>query len=167
MPVAQTRGHAGKALLIAAVSIVLILVVTFFVAQAASRGNVEIRLGDDRFDAGATRSISARIAQDDGLPALYADLVNRDRPIFVQHLGGDPDTGWTAFGAFDPDDPSCIVEIDRSAKVLVNACDRDITYPLDGEGLRAYPTVVEDGSVYVTLNEAPTTTTTSDGPGEG
>jgi len=161
MPVAQTRGHAGKALLIAGVSIVLILVVTFFVAQAASRGDVEIPLGDDRFDAGGTRSIAARIDKDDGLPALYPDLVNRDRPLFVQHLGDDPDTGWTAFGAFDPDDPSCIVEIDRDAQILVNACDRDITYPLDGEGLRAYPTVVEDGSVYVDLNDvgaAPTTT---------
>ena len=151
MPVAQTRGHAGKALLIAGVSIVLILVVTFFVAQAASRG--DIRLGDDRFDAGGTRSIAARIEEDGGLPALYPDLVNRDRPLFVQHLGDDPDEGWTAFGAFDPDDPSCIVEIDRDAKILVNACDRDVTYPLDGEGLRSYPTVVEDGSVYVDLNE--------------
>jgi len=151
VPVAQTRGHAGKALLIAGVSIVLILVVTFFVAQAASRG--DIRLGDDRFDAGGTRSIAARIEEDGGLPALYPDLVNRDRPLFVQHLGDDPDEGWTAFGAFDPDDPSCIVEIDRDAKILVNACDRDVTYPLDGEGLRSYPTVVEDGSVYVDLNE--------------
>jgi len=152
MPVAQTRGHAGKALLIAGVSILLILVVTFVVAQAASRGDVEIRLGDDRFDAGGTRSIAARIDEDEGLPALYPDLVNRDRPIFVQHAGGDPDSGWSAFGAFDPDDPSCIVEIDRDAKILVNACD-DTTYPLDGEGLRAYPTVVEDGSIYVTLND--------------
>ena len=160
MPVAQTRGHAGKALLIAGVSIVLILVVTFFVAQAASRGDVEIRLGDDRFDAGGTRSIAARIDKDEGLPALYPDLVNRDRPIFVQHVGDDPDSGWSAFGAFDPDEPSCIVEIDRQAKILVNACD-DATYPLDGEGLRAYPTVVEDGSIYVTLNDSDTNETTA------
>ena len=159
MPVAQTRGHAGKALVIASVSIVLILVVTFLVAQAASRGDVEIRLGDDRFDAGGTENIAARIDQDDGLPALYPDLASRDRPIFVQHLGDDPDEGWVAFGAFDPDDPRCLVEIDREAKILVNACDRDVTYPLDGEGLRAYPTVVEDGRVYVDINELTTSTT--------
>ncbi len=158
MPVAQTRGHAGKALLIAGVSVVLILVVTFFVAQAASRGDVEIRLGDDRFDAGGTQSIAARIERDGGLPALYPDLVNRDRPIFVQHAGDDSDTGWSAFGAFDPDDPSCIVEIDREAKILVSSCDEATTYPLDGEGLRFYPTVVEVGSIYVTLNEAPPVT---------
>ena len=46
MPVAQTRGHAGKALAIASVSIVLIVAVAFLVAQAASRGDVEIKLGD-------------------------------------------------------------------------------------------------------------------------
>ena len=161
MPVAQTRGHAGKALLIASVSIVLIAVVTVLVALAASRGDVDIKLGDERFDAGQTGSIARRIADDGGLPALYPDLVNRDRPIFVQHLGGDPDIGWVAFGAFDPDDPSCIVEIDREAKTLVNACDRAITYPLSGDGLRFYQTTVEDGHVIVDINGASTTATTA------
>ncbi len=159
MPVAQTRGHAGKALAIASVSVVLILVVTFFVAQAANRGDVKINLGDDRFDAGNTEEIASRIEREDGLPALYADLVNRDRPIFVQHTGDAPDEGWVSFGAFDPDRPTCLVEIDREAKTLVNACDRDVTYPLDGEGLRFYPTTVEDGHVIVDINELSTTTT--------
>lgn len=159
MPVAQSRGHAGKALAIAAVAIVLIAIVTVFVALAASRGDVEINLGDDRFNAGDTDSIAARIAKDDGLPALYADLVRGDRPLFVQHTGADPDEGWVSFGAFDPDDPTCLVEIDRDAKILVNACDRDVTYPLDGEGLRHYPTTVEDGDVIVDINEITTTTT--------
>lgn len=159
MPVAQTRGHAGKALAIASLSIVLILAVTFFVAQAASRGDVEINLGDERFDAGNAEEIASRIEREDGLPALYPDLVNRDRPIYVQHTGDDPDEGWVSFGAFDPDQPSCLVEIDREAKVLVNACDREITYPLDGAGLRFYPTTVERGHVFVDINELTTSTT--------
>jgi hypothetical protein len=162
MPVAQSRGHAGKALAIAAVAIVLIAVVTIFVALAASRGDVDINLGDKRFDAGNAATIAARIEEDGGLPALYADLVSGDRPIFVQHTGDDPAAGWVAFGAFDPDDPGCIVEIDREAEILVNACDRDITYPLDGEGLRFYPTTVEDGAVIVDINEITTSTTTAD-----
>jgi hypothetical protein len=158
MPVAQSQGHAGKALLIAAVAIVLIAVVTVFVALAASRGNVEIKLGDDRFNAGNTERIADRIAEDGGLPALYADLVSGDRPIFVQHTGDEADEGWVAFGAFDPDDPTCIVEIDREAMILVNACNREVTYPLDGEGLRFYPTSVEDGDVIVDINEITTST---------
>ena len=159
MPVAQSQGHAGKALAIAGVALVLIAVVTIFVALAASRGDVDIKLGDDRFDAGQTESIADRIAADGGLPALYADLVNGDRPIFVQHTGGDPDEGWVAFGAFDPDRPTCLVQIDRDAMVLVNACDPDLTYPLDGDGLRSYPTTVEKGDVIVDINEITTSTT--------
>jgi hypothetical protein len=159
MPVAQSQGHAGKALAIAGVALVLIAVVTIFVALAASRGDVEINLGDERFNAGDTNSIAERIAEDGGLPALYADLVNGDRPIFVQHTGDDPDEGWVAFGAFDPDRPTCLVQIDREAMTLVNACDPGVTYPLDGEGLRSYPTTVEDGDVIVDINEITTATT--------
>jgi hypothetical protein len=163
MPVAQSRGHAGKALLIASVAIVLIAIVTVFVALAASRGDVEINLGDDRFEVGEAEEILELIDEGDGLPALFPDLVNRDRPLYVQHTGDDPEAGWVAFGAFDPDDPSCLVEIDRDAKTLVNECDRAVTYPLDGEGLRAYPTTVEDGDVIVDINELTTSTTTSAG----
>ena len=162
MPVAQSQGHAGKALAIAAVGVVVALGLAFVVAQAASRGDVEIRLGDDRFDAGSTDRLAKEIDDGGGLPFLYPDLVSRGRNIFVNHLGDDPDTGWVAFGAFDPDEPSCAVEIDRDAKVLVNACDRTVTYPLGGKGLRAYPTTVEDGRIYVDLNaEARATTTTA------
>ena len=145
MPVAQSRGHAGKALLIAGVSVVLLLAVGWLVAVAANRGDVEIRLGDDRFDAGQVDDLADEIDEEDGLPFLFPDLVSGDRPLFVQHTGARPDVGWVAFGAFDPDDPDCAVELDREAKMLVNACDDDVTYPLDGTGLRYYPTEVDDG----------------------
>ena len=112
MPVAQSQGHAGKALAIAAVAIVLIGVVAAFVALAASRGDVEINLGDDRFNAGQTERLAEEIDDGGGLPFLYQDLVGNDRHLFVQHVGDDPDEGWVAFGAFDPDDPSCAV-LDR------------------------------------------------------
>ena len=159
MPVAQSRGHAGKALLVAGVGVVAALGIAWFVAQAASRGDVEIRLGDDRFDAGQVESIAEAIDKEDGLPVLVPDLVGGQRNLFVQHLSDDEDEGWVAFGAFDPDDPSCAVQIDREAKVLVNACDESVTYPLDGTGLRYYPTTVEDGRIYVDINELSTTTT--------
>jgi hypothetical protein len=159
VPVAQSQGHAGKALAIAAVAIVLIGVVAAFVAAAASRGDVEIHLGDDRFNAGQTDRLAKEIEDGGGLPFLYQDLVGNDRHLFVQHAGDDPDEGWIAFGAFDPDDPSCAVLIDREAKVLVNGCDESVTYPLDGEGLKQYPVSVEDGRIYVDVNELTTSTT--------
>ena len=84
--------------------------VTVFVALAASRGDVEINLGDERFNAGDTeRHRRARSPRTAGCPLLYPDLVSGDRTIFVQHTGDDPDEGWVAFGAFDPDDPTCLV----------------------------------------------------------
>lgn len=161
MPVAQSQGHAGKALAIAAVGVVVALGLAFVVAQAASRGDVDIRLGDDRFDAGGTERLAKEIDDEDGLPFLYQDLVNGGRNLFVNHLGDDPDTGWVAFGAFDPDEPSCAVEIDRDARALVSACDPEVTYPLGGKGLRFYPTTVEDGRIYVDLNAEDRATSTT------
>jgi hypothetical protein len=159
VPVAQTRGHAGKALLIAGVSVLLLLGLAWAVAVAANRGNVEIRLGDQEFDAGRVDDLAEVIDDEDGLPFLYPDLVNRGRNIYVHHRGDDPDVGWSAFGAFDPDDPDCVVEIDREAKTLVNACDPEVTYPLAGNGLRQYPVRVDDGRLYVDLNLLTTSTT--------
>jgi hypothetical protein len=77
----------------------------------------------------------------------------------VQHIGEDEDEGWIAFGAFDPDDPTCIVALDRGSKILYNECDESETYPLDGEGLRQYPVTVDDGRIYVDVNELTTSTT--------
>lgn len=161
MPVAQSRGHAGKALLVAAVGVVVALGLAFLVAQAASRGDIDINLGDDRFAAGQVESIAEAIDDDDGIPLLFADLVGGSRNLYVQHLDDNPRKGWVAFGAFDPDDPSCPVEIDRDEKTLVNSCDAAVTYPLDGTGLRYYPTVVEGNRLYVDINELSTTTTAS------
>jgi hypothetical protein len=68
-----------------------------------------------------------------------------------------------AFGAFDPDDPTCAIELDREAAILVNACDPTITFPLSGTGLRPYPVTVEDGEIFVDLNAAARATTTTAG----
>ena len=159
MLVVQSQGHAGKALAVAGVAIVLIAVVTVFVALAANRGDVDVNLGDERFNAGQTDRQANVIEDGGGLPILYQDLVGNDRHLFVQHLGDEQDEGWVAFGAFDPDDPTCTVLIDREEKVLVNECNESVTYPLDGEGLRQYPVSIEDGDIYVDVNELTTSTT--------
>jgi hypothetical protein len=161
MPVAQSRGHAGKALVIASVSVVLLLGLAFAVASLASRGDVKINLGDDRFDAGKVANIAKAIDKGSGLPILYQDLVGRDRNLYVQHQGKDAKTGWTAFGAFDPDKPACTVGIDRARRLLVDTCDPSRTFPKDGTGLRHYPVVIEGDHLFVDLNELSTTTSTA------
>ena len=157
MPVAQSRGHAGKALLIAGVSVVLLLGLTFLVAQAASRGDVDVQLGDDRFDAGKVEDMADTIADDGGIPILYGDLLGRDRSLFVKHNGEDPDKGWVAFAAFVPDDPECAIEITEERDRIVDCDGR--AQPLDGEGLRHYPVAVEDGRLLVDINEITTSST--------
>ena len=159
MPVAQSRGHAGKALLVAGVGVVVALGLAFLVAQAASRGTSTSSWEMTRFNAGQVESITKSIDDGGGLPLLFQDLVGRDRNLYVQHLEKSPRRGWVAFGAFDPDDPSCAVVIDRKAKILVNECDPTVTYPLDGTGLRYYPTTIEGNRLYVDINELSTTTT--------
>ncbi|MGE3620378.1 MAG: hypothetical protein AB7L84_07945 [Acidimicrobiia bacterium] len=152
MPVAKSQGHGGKALLVAAAGVAVAMAVAFLVAQAASRGDVEIRLGDSEFNAGQVENISKDIAQR-GAPLLFPDLVGGDRHLYVQHLGDEPDEGWLAFGAFDPDDPSCLVDWSIDDRVFRNLCDESVTYPPDGTGLRYYDTTVEDGRLYVALND--------------
>jgi hypothetical protein len=159
MPVQRTDRHAGKALLVAGVGVAVALGLAFAMSVLASRGDVQLNLGDPRFDAGDAERTAGVIADGDGLPLLYQDLVGGGRNLFVQHTGDDPEEGWVAFGAFDPADPSCAIEIDRDRSVLVNACDPAETHPLTGEGLRSYPTTVEDGRVIVDINEITTTTT--------
>jgi hypothetical protein len=99
MPVAQSRGHAGKALLVAGVGVVVALGLAFLVAQAASRGDVNINLGDDRYNAGQVESIAEAIDDEGGLPLLFQDLVGGGRNLYVQHLDANPRKGWVAFGS--------------------------------------------------------------------
>jgi hypothetical protein len=153
MPVDRSKGHAGRALAVAGIGVALALGLAFLVAQAASEGHIELRPGEDKFTVGSVARLAETIEAGGGYPLLFQDLVNRGRHLYVHHPGGEPTRGWVAFGAFDPADPDCVMEIDREARVLVNACDRTETYPFSGEGLRPYPVLVEDGLLRVDINE--------------
>ncbi len=123
----------------------------FLFAVLANRGSVDVRLGDDLFDAGQVNSIAGPI-DETGIPLIFPDAAFAGRPIFVQHLGNDPETGWLAFSAFDPNDNECIVEWSPGLDLFVNQCDPEVTYPPDGTGLRQYPTTVVDGRLLIDLN---------------
>ncbi|HUW02489.1 MAG TPA: hypothetical protein VMW08_09085 [Acidimicrobiales bacterium] len=150
-PVARNDRHAGKALLVAGVGVGFAIGVAFLFSVLANRGDVEVRLGDDLFDAGQVESISGPI-DETGIPLIFPDAAFGGRPIHVQHLGDDPQTGWLAFSAFDPNDAECIVEWVPAQALFVNQCDPSLTYPPDGTGLRQYPTTVTDGRLLIDLN---------------
>jgi hypothetical protein len=129
------------------------------VSCLADQGDVvEVRLGDDTFDAGGTERIAAEIA--DRGPILYPDLVGGSRAIYLNHLADEPDEGWVAFDAVQPGAAeTCVLEWDGGQSQFVDPCDGR-EFPSDGAGLPQYPAEVEDDSVIVDLNAAFRTTTT-------
>ena len=108
-PVAQTRGHAGRALAVAAAGVVVALAIAFGVARLASQGKVDVKLGTDTFQQQDAEDAAERIAEDG--PILYADTAGGDRDIVLQHLGDDPEGGWLALAARPPGVPrECTIQ---------------------------------------------------------
>ena len=161
MPVARSTGHAGKALLVAAVGVAVALAGAWALASMSrSDGGPRLTFGEPIFTAGNAERLAGAIERDG--PAAFPALEG-GRPIYLQHLGEDPDEGWLAFGAFVPDEPTCAVLWSPEAEVFVSQCDESMTFPPDGEGLRQYETRVRDGVVRVDIQGLSTTTTESTG----
>ena len=169
MPVEQSRGHAGKALAVAGVGVVAALAIAFGVAQLASQGKVDVRLGSDTFAEQDAEDAAERIAEDG--PILYADAAGGDRDIVLQHQGDDPNEGWIALAARPPgaarecpiqsrdrDEPFRLLNADGEVS---EACD-GTEFPPSGEGLRSYPVTVDaDGKLDVDLNAEDRATSTT------
>jgi hypothetical protein len=150
-PVARRQGgaHTGRAVLVAVTGVVIALGVAYGVAMLASRGDVQVNLGDDRFNAGNVENRAESV--EDGGPVLFPDVANFERSIYIDHAGDDPERGWLAIGAFEPDRPECSVTFVREDDQYVSDCDESVTFPRSGQGLRGYPTEVVDGRLFVNL----------------
>ena len=170
-PVERSRGHAGKALAVAGVGVVAALAIAFGVAQLASQGKVDVRLGSDTFADQDAEDAAAEIAERG--PIVYADAAGSDRDIVLQHLGDDPDEGWIALAARPPGvSRDCTIQSrDRDEPFRLLDADGDVTdecdgreFPPAGDGLPTYPVTVDaDGKLDVDLNaedRATSTTTT-------
>jgi hypothetical protein len=167
-PVEQSRGHAGKALIVAGAGVVLALAIAFLVARMASQGRVDVRLGSDTFADQSAEEAAEKVA--DGGPILYQDLAGGDRDIVLQHLGDNPEEGWIAMAARPPGVPrDCTIRWDATDEVfrlldpsgrVSGQCDGR-EFPADGQGLPMYPVTVDaDGKLDVDLNAADRPATT-------
>ena len=135
------------ALAIAGVAVAIALV--FGLSVLASRGDVEVNLGDDVFDAGKVEPIAAEI--DDRGPITYSDVGGGDRDIIVQHLGDDPRVGWIAFDARPPGaSRDCFLRWNDRMREFTDTCSGD-TYPADGGDLARYPARVVDERLEIDL----------------
>jgi hypothetical protein len=152
MPVAKGPelkiGRAVVAGLVAvAIGVVLIVVVT----RLANSGDVEVRLGDDEFNAGLASAIASTV--DDGGPILYPDVAGGTRDILLNHLGDDVRRGWVAFEAHRPGSPrECVLVWDPETQWFSDPCAEGVEIPADGGDLTVYVARVdEDGNIIVNL----------------
>lgn len=168
-PVARSQGHAGRALAVAAVGVVVAIGVAAALAVLANRGKVDVRLGSDTFAEHDAEDAATDIAESG--PILYPDTAGGDRDIYLQHFGDDPNEGWIAFAARPPGvsractlrwngDDQVFRLLDASEEVRGECDGRE--FPADGGGLPMYPVTVDaDGNVDVDLNAADRTTSTT------
>jgi hypothetical protein len=168
-PVARSQGHAGRALLVAAVGVVVALGIAAGVAALANRGSVDVKLGSETFADQDADDAAERVAEDG--PILYADTAGGDRDIVLQHLGDDPETGWIALAARPAGvSRACTIQWDADDEVFrlldssggeSDECDGR-EYSAGGEGLPTYPVTVDaDGNLDVDLNAADRATSTT------
>lgn len=138
--------------MVAVLGVGIALGVAFGVATLAGRGDVQVRLGDDRFEAGSARDILDDIEEREA-PLGFNDVARFQRPIWVDNTSDDADSGWIAVGAFVPDEPECLVQWNADRDRYVAECDDSITFPRSGAGLRQFPTEVVDGRLFVNLQD--------------
>ncbi len=140
--------------------LVLLGGVAAFLTLLASRSDVQIRLGDDYFDAGNAVDIADEIA--DNGPALFSDTAGGSRDLIINHLGEDPEAGWVAFDARLPGDPrNCQLQWVASAKQFGYSCDAEVTFPPTGDGLTQYPVSIVQGHIVIDINAAQRGSTTT------
>ena len=152
MPVAAgPRMTTRRAIVFGAASLVMGVGLVLLVIWIAGSGDVDVRLGDDRFQDLDAESMAEQI--DDGGPLLFADAANGDRDIIIQHVGNDVDSGWYAFDARIPGQPrDCFLRWEADTEQFVDSCDDTLRIDATGGTLPHYPvTVTEGGELIVDL----------------
>jgi hypothetical protein len=161
MPVARgTRWNARAVIVLGLTAVAVALLLGAMALYLADNGN-KVRLGDNQFGDLQAERTAGRIARDG--PILFPDVSGGSRIVMVSHLGDDPDSGWYVFDARSPGAArDCVLGWDRDRALFVDGCNPNLTYPIDGAGLRQYVVSVNDkGRIIVDFNADPATTTTA------
>lgn len=151
----QRQGRQRAILVGSTVAVVTAALLLFLVVRFASQNPEKANLGSSVLRLNAER-LANEIAERG--PVLFKDPLNRDREVYVQHLGTDVTEGWLAVGAYASEvSLDCLVQWRASAKRFEDPCTKT-TYPADGDGLTTYPATVVDGQVRVDLRTPDATT---------
>ena len=150
-PQLNLQRSVGFALLSVVLGVGLLLMIVWL----AGSGEVQFKLGDDVFRAGSAQARAATIAED-GAPILFPSL-SRSRPMYLQHLGDDPTSGWFAIDARSPSDPAgCETGLswNPDSALFVDSCEPSASYPSDGAGLLLYGVAVDGNEeLVIDLNQ--------------
>lgn len=145
----RTRAQRSRALVLGTlVSVALAALLVVVAVRFAARNPEQANLGSPvlRLDAGR---VAAEVAERG--PVLFKDPLNRDREIYVQHLGSDPERGWVAIRAYASRvSLDCLLRWEPAKRRFVDPCTRR-SYPADGKGLTTYPAPAAGGVVRIDL----------------
>ena len=137
-----------RAVVIAAVGVIGGVALVFLLASSGSddESGLQFQLGDDEFKAGVATLQAEEIVENG--PITYPDPADFDQPIWVQHLGEDPERGWYAFDAVVNGD--CIVNWEADQQEFVDC--NGVSYLADGTGLRQFTVRIEGGELRIDLS---------------
>lgn len=154
MPIEQRNTSTqmrSLSIALAVLAAAIALTAVFFRTATADKPATTVGASDE-FVLGQATRISSAIAKDG--PLLFSDVSGRGqlRPVYVNHLGSDPASGWVAFEAKAPgtaDD--CFLRWSAKAERFESrdADDRicaDDTFDPSGEGLKEIPTELQDAT---------------------
>ncbi|HSH60528.1 MAG TPA: hypothetical protein VK988_13005 [Acidimicrobiales bacterium] len=151
----STRRPPNRGRLIVAASVVALAfaaVLLFLVVRFASRNPEQVNLGPRVFRVGSAARLAREVERRG--PFLFKDPLNREREVYIQHLGQDPDAGWSGIRAYASRETiECLLRWEPASGRFVDPCTSQ-TYPADGAGLTTYPAQVERGVVSVDLRSA-------------
>jgi hypothetical protein len=143
MPRRRTQS-TQRALLLGTVAVLVGFALLLGLAWAAGRGTIDpANLGDRNVEVGDAQRLAGRIAEDG--PFILPDVSpNRDRVVFLQHVGPGAGRGWHTILA---NGDGCVV---RWTGRGFRDC-QGRSFPADGRGLVRYRTWVDEGNVHVDL----------------
>lgn len=148
-PLPRRSDRRRSAVIASTMALAFAALLTWLVVSYASRRPDQVRLGTRTFVVGRADRLAKPIARDG--PFLFKDPLDRDRELYLQHLGDRPDRGWVAVGAYAPGAPRelrCLLEWRQAEHQFRDPCSAT-TYPADGTGLDAYPAEVDDGGAVI------------------
>jgi hypothetical protein len=125
-------------------AVVVALGIVIALALAVGHGSIDVsNLGDKELWVGNADRLAKRVTKDG--PFILGDVSpNKDRVVYLQHLGTNKAKGWFTI---DAGTNACPLEWTGSG---FRDCD-GTGYPADGEGRMRYRTWVQKNGVYVDL----------------